>query len=74
MRLPVVFRGCRNDERCNLRPLHLSDFTRLVVCPDPLSANRFNVFRLVAIKYAIRFKYLDRDFSVARLRFHESIT
>lgn len=58
MRFPLVLRGCRNDERCNFRLVLLTDRTRLVVRLEPLRAKRLSVLRFVAIKYAIRFKYL----------------
>lgn len=58
MRFPLVLRGCRNDGRCNFRFVLLTDRTRLVVRLEPLRAKRLSVFRFVAIKYAILFKYL----------------
>lgn len=49
-RFPLVLRGCRNDDRCNFRVLHLIDRTRRVVRVEPLSAKRLSVLRFVAIK------------------------
>lgn len=49
-RFPLALRGCRNDDRCNFRVLHLIDRTRRVVRVEPLSARRLSVLRLVAIK------------------------
>lgn len=49
-RFPLLLRGCRNDDRCNLRVLLLIDRTRRVARAEPLSAKRLSVLRFVAIK------------------------
>lgn len=49
-RFPLFLRGCRNDDRCNLRVLLLIDRTRRVVRAEPLRAKRLSVLRFVAIK------------------------
>lgn len=69
-RFPLPLRGCRNDDRCNFLFAHLTDLTRL--WDEPFNANLLSVFRFVAIKYAIRFKYLDRDLTFERFLLAES--